>query len=64
MDNRLELISNRLQEEKTTVKTLTSENEDVDITNVAVEAKEAELVYNAALMSTGKISQHSLMDYI
>ncbi|MCR5488411.1 MAG: hypothetical protein K6F35_12940 [Lachnospiraceae bacterium] len=64
VDNRLTLISNRLQEEKTTVKTLASENEDVDITNVAVEVKEAELVYNAALMSTGKISQHSLMDYI
>ncbi len=64
VDNRLTLISNRLQEEKLTVTTLASENEDVDITNVAVDVKEAELVYNAALMATGKIGQHSLMDYI
>ncbi len=64
VDNRLELISNRLMEEKATVKTLASENEDVDITNIAVEVSEAELVYNAALLSTGKISQHTLMDYI
>ena len=64
VDNRLTLISNRLQEEKTTVNTLASENENVDITNVAVEVKEAELVYNAALLATGKISQQSLVNYI
>lgn len=64
VDNRLELISNRLQEEKTTVTTLASENENVDITNIAVDVKEAELVYNAALLATGKISQQSLINYI
>ena len=64
VDNRLTLISNRLLEEKTTVRNLASENEDLDITNIAVDVKEAELTYNAALMSTGKIGQHSLMDYI
>ena len=56
--------SNRLAEEKSTVTTLASENENVDITNIAVEVKEAELVYNAALMATGKINQRSLIDYI
>ena len=64
IDSRLTLISNRLMEQKATVTTLASENENVDITNIAVEVKEAELVYNAALMATGKISQHSLVDYI
>ena len=64
VDNRLELISNRLQKEKTTVTTLTSENENVDITNIAVDVQEAELVYNAALLATGKISQQSLINYI
>ncbi|MCR5650544.1 MAG: hypothetical protein K6F86_05125 [Lachnospiraceae bacterium] len=64
VDNRLTLISNRLQDEKLTVTTLASENEDVDITNIAVDVKEAELTYNAALLATGKIGQHSLMDYI
>lgn len=64
IDSRLTLISNRLAEEKSTVTTLASENENVDITNIAVEVKEAELVYNAALMATGKINQRSLIDYI
>ena len=64
IDSRLTLISNRLMEEKSTVTTLASENENVDITNIAVEVSEAELVYNAALMATGKINQRSLIDYI
>ncbi len=64
VENRLNLISNRLSEEKTTVTTLASENENVDITNVAVEVSEANLVYNAALMATGRISQQTLVDYI
>ena len=64
VENRLDLISNRLSEEKTTVTTLASENENVDISNIAVEVSEANLVYNAALMATGRISQHTLVDYI
>ena len=64
MDNRLTLISNRLQEEKTTITTMASDNENVDITNIAVEVSEANLVYNAALMATGRISQQTLVDYI
>lgn len=64
VENRLELISNRLSEEKTTVTTLASDNENVDLTNIAVEVSEANLVYNAALMATGRISQQTLVDYI
>ncbi len=64
VENRLNLVSNRLAEEKTTVKTLASDNENVDITNIAVEVSEANLVYNAALMATGRISQQTLVDYI
>lgn len=64
VDSRLTLVSNRLMEEKTTVTTLASENENVDITNIAVEVSEANLVYNAALMATGRISQQTLVDYI
>nr|MCR5774630.1 hypothetical protein [Lachnospiraceae bacterium] len=64
VEYRLELVSNRLSEEKTTVTTLASENENVDITNIAVEVSEANLVYNAALMATGRISQQTLVDYI
>ncbi len=64
VENRLELVANRLSEEKTTVTTLASDNENVDITNVAVEVSEANIVYNAALMATGRIAQQSLVDYI
>ena len=61
---RLELISNRLMEQKTTFETLKSENEDADIAEVAVKLTSTELTYEAALMATGKIMQTSLMNYI
>ena len=62
--SRLELVSNRLMEQKTTFQTLQSENEDVDITEVAIQLTSTELTYEAALMATGKIMQTSLMNYI
>ncbi|MBR5376341.1 MAG: hypothetical protein IK139_03600, partial [Lachnospiraceae bacterium] len=64
INNRLTLINNRLQEEQSTVKTLASENENVDITHVAIQVSDAEQIYNSALMATGKISQHSLLNYL
>jgi flagellar hook-associated protein 3 FlgL len=62
--SRLELVSNRLMDQKTTFETLQSENEDADIAEVAVQLTSSELTYNAALMATGKIMQTSLMNYI
>lgn len=62
--SRLALINNRLMEQKTTFRTLQSENEDVDIAEVAVSLTSAELTYNSSLMATGKIMQTSLMNYI
>lgn len=61
---RLELVSNRLMSQKTNFETLQSENEDADITEVAIKLNSAELTYNASLMATGKILQNSLMDFI
>ncbi len=61
---RLDLISNRLMDQKTTFKTLQSDNEDADIAEVAVQLTSTELTYEAALMATGKIMQTSLMNYI
>ncbi len=61
---RLSLISNRLMDQKTTFKTLQSDNEDADIAEVAIQLTSTELTYNAALMATGKIMQTSLMNYI
>lgn len=62
--SRLELITNRLTEQKTTFKTLQSENEDVDIAEVAVNLTSAELTYESSLMATSKIMQTTLMNYI
>ena len=62
--SKLELVENRMKNQKTTFETLKSENEDIDITEVAIELKSAELTYNAALMATGKVSQTNLLNFI
>ena len=62
--SKLELIENRMQNQKTTFETLKSENEDVDITEVAIELTAAELTYEAALMATGKVTQTTLLNFI
>lgn len=62
--SRLELINSRLMEQKATFKDLQSANEDVDVTEVAVQLKSSELTYEAALMATSKIMQTNLMNYI
>lgn len=62
--SKLELIENRMQNQKTTFETLKSENEDVDITDVAIQLTSAELTYEAALMATGKIVQTTLLNFI
>lgn len=61
---KLELISNRLMSQKTNFETLKSENEDIDITEVASQLSSAELTYSFALMATGKVLQNSLMNFI
>lgn len=61
---KLELITTRLMSQKTNFETLESENENVDITEVAIQLSSAELTYEAALMATGKIMKTTLMDYI
>jgi flagellar hook-associated protein 3 FlgL len=53
-----------MQNQKTTFETLKSENEDVDITEVAIQLTSAELTYQAALMATGKVAQMTLLNYI
>lgn len=62
--SKLELVSNRMQTQKTTFETLKSQNEDVDITEVAIQLSSAELTYEAALMATGKVMQTSLLNFI
>lgn len=62
--SRLDLINVRLMNQKATFKDLQTDNEGIDITQVAVELSSSELTYQAALMATSKIMQTSLMHYI
>lgn len=62
--SKLELIENRMRDQKTTFETLQSENEDIDITDVIINMKSAELTYSAALMATGKVAQTNLLNFI
>ncbi len=62
--SKLELIKNRMQNQKTTFETLKSENEDIDITEVAIQLNSAELTYEAALMAAGKVMQTTLLNFI
>ena len=62
--SRLELIDNRLESQQTTFKTLQSENEDADATEVAVQLSSAGVSYQAALMATGDMIKETLLNYI
>lgn len=62
--SRLDLIKSRLENQKATFKDLQTDNEGIDVTQVAVELSSSELTYQAALMATGKIMQTNLMNYI
>jgi len=61
---RLDLIENRLEDQTTTFKTLQSENEDADATEVAVQLSSAKINYEAALMSTSQMIQKTLLNYL
>lgn len=63
-DARLELVENRLQEQRTSIDDLASKNDNVEITDVAIDLAAAELAYQASLMATGKISNTSLLSYL
>ena len=62
--SKLSLIENRMKTQKTTFETLKSENEDIDIAEVTIQLKSAELVYEAALLAAGKVMQATLLNYI
>lgn len=62
--SRLDLISNRLMNQQATFKDLQTDNESIDVTQVAVELTSSEMIYQAALMATGKVMQTNLMNYI
>lgn len=61
---RVDLVQERLLSLKTTATELADDNENVELPDIAIAMSEAELTYNAALMSTGKISQQTLLNYL
>ena len=62
--NRLNLIRNRLTEHQSTTTAQASDNENIDISTLAVEVNAATLSFGAALQVTGKISQQSLVNLL
>ena len=63
-EKKLDLIKNRLMSQKTSFEELQSENENVDLSDTAIELQGANVAYEAALMATGKILQTSLVNYL
>jgi len=63
-EKKLELIENRLMSQKSSFEELQSENENIDITDAAIQLQGANTAYQAALMATGKILQTSLVNYL
>ena len=59
-----ELEDGQMLCQKTTFETLKSENEDIDVTETAIDLKSAEMTYEAALMATGKVMQTTLLNFI
>jgi flagellar hook-associated protein 3 FlgL len=62
--NRLELISNRYEEDKLMYTDIKSKLEEVDQAEALMNFKIAEYVYNAALQVGSKIVQPSLVDFL
>ncbi len=62
--NRLELISNRYEEDNLMYTDMKSKIEDVDQAEAIMNYKMAEFVYNAALQVGSKIIQPSLVDFL
>lgn len=62
--NRMDLTINRLEDDKVNFTDLMSQNEDIDVAEVIMKMKSQEMVYNAALMSSTKIIQTTLLDFI
>lgn len=63
-ESRLNLIQNRLSSQQTNFEELVSENEDADITELAIELSSVQLTYQAALSSISYVMKTTLLDFI
>lgn len=62
--SRLAMVENRLSMEQTNFEELVSINEDADYTDLVIQLKSIEMIYNAALSSISYVMQTSLLDFI
>jgi flagellar hook-associated protein 3 FlgL len=62
--NRVKMTESRLSSEELQIRTMKSENEDVDLAEVITELKMEETVYRASLASGSRIMQQSLVDFM
>ncbi|WAM33059.1 flagellar hook-associated protein FlgL [Caldicellulosiruptor morganii] len=64
LQNRLELIKNRLSDDNVNFTALLSNNEDVDMAEIIMKLKTAENVYRAALQTGAQILPPTLLDFL
>lgn len=62
--NRMELMNNRLQDDKLNVTTLLSKTEDADLAEVIINLKTEENIYRSSLSAGARIIQPSLIDFL
>ncbi|CAM4001420.1 flagellar hook-associated protein FlgL [Alkalicoccus chagannorensis] len=62
--NRIEMIDSRIQEQEVIAKRILSDNEDADMEKVITEMMSQENVHRAALSSSARIMQPTLMDFL
>ncbi len=63
-ESRLKLVQNRLSAQQTNFEELVSDNEDADVTELAIQLKSVELTYEAALSSISYVMKTSLLNFI
>lgn len=63
-ESRLELIQNRLSTQQTNFEELVSDNEDADVTELAIQLNSVELTYQAALSSISYVMKTTLLDFL
>lgn len=63
-ENRITLITNRLQDQQQIATTIMSKNEDVDMTKTLVDFQQQQAVYQAGLAVGAKIMQPTLVDFL